>query len=98
MEYESYLLTRVQASKRYGLPQRSFDDLYRADPTFPVVRIGKRVMIHRELADKYFTEKLLAETEQRMENRPVGSPGGGRRRSLDKPSPVLYHGGRGKSR
>ena len=70
-EYETYLLTRVQASKRYGLPQRSFDDLYRADPTFPVIRIGKRVMIHRELADKYFTEKLLAEIEQKTEIRPV---------------------------
>lgn len=71
MEYESYLLTRVQASKRYGLPQRSFDDLYRADPTFPVIRIGKRVMIHRELADKYFTEKLLTEIEQKTEIRPL---------------------------
>lgn len=71
MEYESYRLTRVQASKRYGLPQRSFDDLYRADPKFPVIRIGKRVMIHRELADKYFTEKLLAEIEQKTEIRPV---------------------------
>ena len=71
MEFESYLLTRTQASKRYGLPQRSFDDLYRADPTFPVIRIGKRVMIHRELADKYFTEKLLAEIEQKTEIRPV---------------------------
>lgn len=69
--YESYLLTRAQASKRYGLPQRTFDDLYRADPTFPVMRIGKRVMIHRELADKYFTEKLLAEIEQKTEIRPV---------------------------
>ena len=53
------------------MPQRSFDDLYRADPTFPVMRIGKRVMIHRELADKYFTEKLLAEIEQKTEIRPV---------------------------
>ena len=53
------------------MPQRSFDDLYRADPTFPVMRIGKRVMIRRELADKYFTEKLLAETEQKTEIRPV---------------------------
>lgn len=70
-QYESYLLTRVQASKRYGLPQRSFDDLYRADPKFPVIRIGKHVMIHRELADKYFTEKLLTEIEQKTEIRPV---------------------------
>lgn len=51
---EPFLLTRRDAAKRYGLCQRTLDDLYRRDPTFPVVRVGKKVLIYREDADAWF--------------------------------------------
>ena len=53
-----YLLTREQAAKRYGLAQRIMDEIYRRDPAFPVLRVGKRVMIHRDKADEYFTARI----------------------------------------
>ena len=53
-----YLLTREQAAKRYGLAQRVFDEVYRRDPEFPTLRIGKRVMVHRDKADEYFTRRI----------------------------------------
>ena len=58
MEDAPFLLTREQAAKRYGLAQRIMDEVYRRDPTFPVLRVGKRVMIHRDKADEYFTERI----------------------------------------
>ena len=58
MEDAPFLLTREQAARRYGLAQRIFDQLYRNDPKFPTLRIGKRVMIHRDKADEYFTERI----------------------------------------
>ena len=58
MEDAPFLLTREQAARRYGLAQRIMDEVYRRDPSFPIVRIGKRVMIHRDKADEYFTERI----------------------------------------
>jgi len=55
---DEYLITREQAARRYGLAQRIFDQLYRNDPEFPSMRVGKRVMVHRQEADKYFTQRL----------------------------------------
>lgn len=53
-----YLLTRKMAQQRYSIGQRTLDDLYRRDPEFPALRVGKKVLIHREKADAYFTRYL----------------------------------------
>ena len=53
-----YLLTRRMAQQRYSIGQRTLDDLYRRDPEFPALRVGKRVLIHRELADTYFSRHI----------------------------------------
>lgn len=53
-----YLLSRSEAAARYGLSQRQFDELYRRHPDFPVLRIGRRVMVHREGADAFFTRAI----------------------------------------
>lgn len=60
-----YLLSRSQAAKRYGMSQRQFDELYRTHPEFPVLHIGRRVMVHREGADAFFTQNIreVIETE-----------------------------------
>lgn len=53
-----YLLTRKQAAERYNMSQRQFDALYRRHPDFPILYIGKRVMVHREQADAFFTRYI----------------------------------------
>jgi len=53
-----YLLTRKQATVRYNLSQRQLDNLYRRDEEFPVLRVGHKVLIHRERADAYFTRYI----------------------------------------
>jgi hypothetical protein len=60
-----YLLTSKMAQKRYSIGQRTLDDLYRRDPEFPALRVGKKVLIHREQADAYFTRYIreVIETE-----------------------------------
>ena len=58
-----YLLTRTQAARRYSLAQRIFAEIYRRDPDFPIIRVGKRVMVHREQADAYFTRFIRDEIE-----------------------------------
>lgn len=64
--YEApYLLTRVQATKRYNISLRTLVELYRRDPEFPVLRVGKKVLVHRDGADDYFTRNIreVIETE-----------------------------------
>lgn len=53
---EHYLLSREEASERYGISTRSLDRLCRGDQTFKAAKIGRRVLIHRERADAWFTE------------------------------------------
>lgn len=53
-----FLLTRKAAAMRYSIGQRTLDDLYRRDPEFPALRVGKKVLIHREGADEYFTRYI----------------------------------------
>jgi len=62
---EQYLLSRKDAAKRYGMSQDTFDKLYRRDPEFPVLRVGKRVLIPWKKADAYFARNLreVIETE-----------------------------------
>lgn len=56
---DGYLLTREQATRRYNISLRTLVELYRRDPDFPVLRVGKKVLIHREQADEYFTRNIL---------------------------------------
>ena len=55
---DEYLLTREQATRRYNISLRTLVELYRRDPEFPVLRVGKKVLIHREQADEYFTRNI----------------------------------------
>lgn len=58
-----YLLTRKAAAERYSLSERDLDRLYRAHPEFPVIRKGRRVLIHRDRADAWFTDYIGADIE-----------------------------------
>lgn len=58
-----YLLSREEASERYGISLRQLDGMLRRNRDFPALNIGKRVMIHRERADKWFTEALRTTIE-----------------------------------
>lgn len=51
---EPYLLDREKAADRYGMSVRSLEDLYRRHPDFPIIRRGRRVMVHRQRADEWF--------------------------------------------
>lgn len=51
---EPYLLDREKAADRYGMSVRNLEDLYRRHPDFPIIRRGRRVMIHRQRADEWF--------------------------------------------
>lgn len=58
-----YLLTRKAAAERYSLSERDLDRLYRSHPEFPVIRKGRRVLIHRERADEWFSEYIGGDIE-----------------------------------
>lgn len=53
-----YLLTRKAAAQRYSLSERELDRLYRSHPEFPIIRKGRRVLIHRDGADAFFTSYI----------------------------------------
>ena len=53
-----YLLTRSAAAYHYSLSERELDRLYRSHPEFPIIRKGRRVLIHREGADAFFTRYI----------------------------------------
>lgn len=57
-EQEPFLLSRNEAAKRYGMSLRKFDELYRTHPEFPILHIGRRVMVHRDEADAFFTRNI----------------------------------------
>lgn len=57
MDGTPYLLTREQATERYGISVRTLVRVYTANDDFPVVRIGRSVMIHRDKADRWFDER-----------------------------------------
>ena len=60
-----FLLTRGAAAVRYNISVRQLDELYQRDPEFPILRIGRKVLIHRDGADAYFTRNIreVIETE-----------------------------------
>ena len=53
-----FLLTREQARRRYNVCIRTLQEMYRRDPEFPVVRVGRKVLVHRDQADAYFTRYI----------------------------------------
>jgi len=53
-----FLLTRRAAAYRYSLSERELDRLCREHPEFPIIRKGRRVLIHREGADAFFTRYI----------------------------------------
>lgn len=53
-----FLLTRAQATHRYNISLRTLVEVYRRDPEFPVLRVGRKVLIHRDGADEYFTRNI----------------------------------------
>ena len=53
-----YLLSREEAARRYGMSLRRLEELYRRDADFPIIRNGRTVLIHREMADQYFTARI----------------------------------------
>ena len=57
-EEAPFLLSRSQAAKRYGMSLRQLDELYRRHEEFPILHIGRRVMVHRDEADAYFTRYI----------------------------------------
>lgn len=63
MDGTPFLLTRAEAARRYGLSVRGLEEMYRRHPEFPVVRIGRKVLIHRDLADAFFTEYVSGVVE-----------------------------------
>lgn len=60
-----YLLTRKMACQRYSISIREMEQLYKSDPEFPVLRVGRKVLVHRDNADAYFTRYIreVIETE-----------------------------------
>ena len=56
-----YLLTRKEAAERYNISLRQLDALMKRNQDFPVVRIGGRVLIHRDRADEWITGWIGAE-------------------------------------
>jgi len=64
-EEAPFLLSRNEASKRYGLSEREFDRMMKDEPGFPRIRRGRRILIHRDMADAWFTRNVreIIETE-----------------------------------
>ena len=53
-----YLLTRKQATVRYNISLWELQHLYKSDPEFPVLRVGRKVLVHRDEADAYFMRNI----------------------------------------
>ena len=59
METQSpYLLTRQEAAERYRISVSQLEKVYKRNRDFPVVRVGRTVLIHKDRADKWFTESI----------------------------------------
>lgn len=53
---EPYLIDRATAADRYGMSVRGLEDMYRRHPDFPIIRRGRKVLIHRQRADEWFDQ------------------------------------------
>lgn len=60
-----FLLARKAACHRYSISMRELEYIYKRDPEFPVLRVGRKVLVHRDGADEYFTKYIreVIETE-----------------------------------
>lgn len=58
---EKYLLSRTEAAARYGLSVRGLEKLYTQEPSFPLIKLGSRVLIPMPDADAWFAAKIRAE-------------------------------------
>jgi len=70
MTDDHYLLTRREASDRYGISVRGLETLYARYADFPVLRFGRKVLIHRDRADQWFTDFIGLEIDMEKECRP----------------------------
>ena len=64
MSMNGYLITRKEAAERYGLTVRGYEELYKRHPDFPIVRVGRKVLTNREMADKWFDDYIGENTEE----------------------------------
>ena len=55
---EPYLLDREKAAQRYGVSVRGLEEMYRRNPDFPIIRWGRKVLVHRERADAWIDEHV----------------------------------------
>lgn len=53
-----FLLARKAACHRYSISMRELEYIYKRDPEFPIVRVGRKVLVHRDSADEYFTRYI----------------------------------------
>lgn len=53
-----FLMSRAEAAQRYGMSERQLDGLCKRYKDFPVLYIGRRVMICREKADEWFLDRM----------------------------------------
>lgn len=60
---DRYLLNRQEAADRYGISVRGLESLYKRYRDFPVLRLGRKVLIHRERADQWFTDYIGTEID-----------------------------------
>lgn len=60
---DEYLLDREKASARYGMSIRGLEEMYKRHPDFPIIRVGRKVLIHRRRADEWFDEYVCGEID-----------------------------------
>jgi len=53
---EPYLITKPEAARRYNLSTRTLEMLYKRYKDFPVLRVGRKVLIIRDAADRWFSD------------------------------------------
>lgn len=63
MMTDEYLLDRATAAARYGMSVRGLEEMYKRHPDFPIIRRGRKVLIHRKRADEWFDGYVGSEIE-----------------------------------
>lgn len=58
---EKYLLTREEAAARYSYSVRGLEELYKRQKSFPIVKVGRRVLVPMAEADQWFASQSRAE-------------------------------------
>lgn len=60
---DEYLLDRQTAARRYGMSVRGLEDMYKRHPDFPIIRRGRKVLVHRKRADEWFDDYVGGEID-----------------------------------